>query len=90
MRILEITLKICFAVLALALIITSHTTGIGLWSIMLLSALLGVVLIFNQKAPSYRYPNDYRYITRVFAMRKIEGVLLIAFVIFIVIVYLHK
>lgn len=74
MRNLEITLKICFTVLAAALILSRQLIDLNLLAFLTVSFGLGIVLILNKK-PSYkraRAKSD-------FAMRRIEGMLLVIF-----------
>ena len=80
MRIIEIILKAMFLIGGIALIWSNSLIG-TVWSCIFLAVciLLGVVLIFNKKHPSYTYPANYRYNNRVIAMRRVEGVILIIF-----------
>lgn len=74
MRSIEITLKFCFLILAVVLISTSNVINVGLWTFLVISFALGVVLTLNKK-PSYKGANtksDFR-------IRKIEGALLVIF-----------
>jgi hypothetical protein len=79
MKSLEITLKLCFLILAVALLWTKNVIGFGLWSFLLVSITLGVVLIINKKHPSYTYPKNYKRNDRVLMMRRLEGILLVLF-----------
>lgn len=78
MRIIEIILKLAF------LAVSAYMTFGGLShesfsAFLLVSVLLGFTLIFNQKHPSYAYPAGYQYASRVTLMRRIEGILILAF-----------
>ena len=79
MKSLEITLKVCFLILAVALIATRNIVDVGLWSFLVVSFGLGIVLIINKKNPSYQYPKKYKYMSRIYSMRRIEGMLLVIF-----------
>ena len=79
MKSLEIILKISFILLAFALIATGDVINVGLWCFLVTCFGLGVVLIINKKSPSYTYPKKYKYHNRIFAMRRIEGLLLVIF-----------
>ena len=74
MRPLEITLKFCFLILAIVLIATSDVISLGLWAFLVVSFALGVVLVINKK-PSYKKANAKSD----FKIRKVEGVILVAF-----------
>ncbi len=79
MKALEIVLKVSFIILAFALIVTSNVDNLGLWCFLAVCFGLGIVLIVNKKHPSYTYPKKYKYHNRIFAMRRIEGLLLVIF-----------
>jgi hypothetical protein len=74
MRSLEITLKFCFLILAITLIATSDVLSVGLWSFLVVSFALGVVLTIN-KRPSYMRATAKSD----FKIRKIEGAILVVF-----------
>lgn len=78
MRILEIILKLAYLAASVYLFVAgiSHTAIIVF---LVASVLLGIVLIFNQKHPSYRYPTNYPKYNRVILMRRVEGVLILLF-----------
>ncbi|MEI8249445.1 MAG: hypothetical protein WCG07_03045 [Candidatus Taylorbacteria bacterium] len=75
MRSLEITLKICFLILSVFILVTNNVLNSGLLALLLVSFILGIVLIINKKHPSYRHARAKSD----FIMRKIEGVALIVF-----------
>ena len=76
MRSLEITLKICFLVLSVLILVTNNVLNFGLWALLVISFALGVMLIINKKHPSYKHARAKSD----FIMRKIEGIALIVFV----------
>lgn len=78
MRIIEIILKLAFLALAIVLFATSNFASAWLTAFLIVSLVLGIVLIFNKKE-SYRYPANYPRMKSVYIMRRIEGVILIAF-----------
>lgn len=82
MRIIEIILKLAFLALAIVLFVTSSFASAWLTAFLVVSLLLGIVLIFNKKE-SYRYPVDYPKMKSVYMMRRIEGIILIGFSVFL-------
>ncbi len=81
MRITEILLKLAFLAISAYMIIVglSHES---FNAFLLVSVLLGLMLILNTKNPSYRYPADYKFNRRVLMMRRVEGVIIIAFALY--------
>ncbi len=77
MKKFEITLKVGFILLALALIITGQVNSMGLMIFLLVSFALGGVLIFN-KDSSY----SHKHTKKEFKIRKLEGVILVLFSVF--------
>ena len=82
MKIIEIILKLAFLALAIVLFATSSFVSAWLTAFLAVSLLLGLVLIFN-KHESYGYPAGYSRMGRVYFLRRIEGVILIAFAVII-------
>ena len=74
MRSIEIVLKFCFLILAVFLIATSSIASVGLWSFVVICFALGIVVTINRK-PSYKKANAKKD----FALRKIEGAILIIY-----------
>lgn len=76
MKYLEILLKLAFLALSIYVIATRQVFGDAFMILAYVALILGVVLIFNKKQ-SYDYPANYPKIKNVFAMRKIEGIILV-------------
>ena len=74
MKKFEITLKVSFVLLALALIVTGNVNSLGLMIFLIVSFALGGVLIFN-KDSSYKF----KHTKTDFKLRRIEGILLAIF-----------
>lgn len=87
MRYIEIILKLAFLALAIVLFATSIFTSTWLTPFLAVSLVLGIVLFFN-KHESYGYPAGYSKMNRVYLMRKVEGILLVAFSV-IMFIYVH-
>ena len=85
MRYIEIILKVLFLAGSIFAIKSETVSHIFLIMYLGLCLVLGIVLLFNKKG-SYRYPTDYPRMKSVYMMRKVEGVLLIAFSIFVYVV----
>jgi hypothetical protein len=79
MRISESLLKILFLVNGAFLVWTRNVESRWFTAFLILNLILGVVLLLNDKAPSYRYPKDHPNYGRVLAMRRFEGALMIVF-----------
>lgn len=77
MKKIEITLKVGFILLALALIITGQVNTMGLMIFLVVSFVLGGILIIN-KDSSY----SHKHTKKEWVMRRIEGVLLVVFSLF--------
>ena len=84
MKYIEIILKLAFLALAIGLFVTMSIPSALFYVFLFVSLVLGIVLFFN-KHESYGYPAGYTKMNRVYAIRKIEGVLLVIFsIIFLV------
>lgn len=83
MRLIEITLKLAYLGIAIVILVAgiSHES---INAFLLVSFMLGVTLLINTEHPSYKYPVGYKYNNRVIAMRRIEGVIIILFAIFVI------
>ncbi|MDE2188104.1 MAG: hypothetical protein KGJ35_00040 [Patescibacteria group bacterium] len=86
MKIIEIILKLTFLVLAIYVIATGQVFGQWFMWLVYTAFILGIVLIFN-KHESYGYPTNYPKMNRVFLIRRIEGVILVAGAL---VVFLHS
>jgi hypothetical protein len=78
MRIIEILLKLAFLAISAYMVIVSLSHE-SFNAFLIVSVLLGLTLIFNRNHPSYKYLADYKYNNRVIMMRRIEGILILAF-----------
>jgi hypothetical protein len=86
MKYIEIIFKLAFLVLAIVLFVTRSIPSFYFYAFLAVSLVLGIVLFFN-KHESYGYPAGYPKMNSVYMIRKIEGVLLVAFsIIFFVLV----
>jgi hypothetical protein len=84
MKYIEIVFKLTFLALAIVLFVTKDIPSLYFYAFLAMSLILGIVLFFN-KHESYGYPAWYPKMNRVYMIRKIEGVLLVAFsVVFLV------
>lgn len=76
MKYIEIILKLAFLASAIALFVTMSIPSALFYVFLIVSFVLGIVLFFN-KHESYGYPAGYPKMSRVYVLRKIEGVLLV-------------
>lgn len=80
MRIFEIILKLLFLIGAIFTVTTGALTSQWFTAFLVVGLVLGIVLLLNDKSPSYKYKNGNS--GRVLAMRRLEGALLILFVVY--------
>ena len=73
MKYIEIILKLAFLVLSIILIITRAVTSPWFCGLLIVSAILGLVLIFNKKT-SY---GSWGCGRKDYVMRRVEGILLV-------------
>lgn len=76
MKYLEIFLKLAFLVLSVYVIVSKNVFSHWFMTLLVVSLLLGITLIFNKKQ-SYNYPTNWPKLSRVFLLRRIEGVILV-------------
>jgi len=83
MRLFETILKLLFLIGSAAFIITQSVASPWFVAYLFLGLILGATLMLNDKSPSYRYPSGYKKNSRVLAMRRFEGALMIIFVVYV-------
>ncbi len=74
MKYIEILLKLAFLVLAVIVLVTKAVPSVSFDILLVVCIFLGLVLLFNKQS-SYGFPQAKKD----FVMRRIEGVLLMAF-----------
>ena len=77
MKYLEILLKLAFLILSVYIIVSKNVMSHWFLALLVVALLLGITLIFNKKQ-SYNYPSNWPKLNRVFLLRRIEGILLVA------------